>query len=215
MKKFFRRIFYLFLALAVLYLVKYFYLDAAKVWKLPLKTTDRQDLSAIYLEPDAGFKARRPSYDGIPVHLHTGVDLQINAPGGPGEPIYAIAAGQVVQIADQPPLRRIVIKHKLLRGGFVWSVYLHVIDEKVAVGDRVTAETVIARRLNKYELDYFGWKYNHLHLEIMKSPPLSVTDALRRKSYICRTEEEVDRYFVDPLLFFRAHLPKKYGRTSR
>ncbi|OQX85538.1 hypothetical protein B6D60_07680 [candidate division KSB1 bacterium 4484_87] len=207
MKKFFKRIFSLLLAFIVLYLVKYFYIDAVKEWKLPLGTSNRQDLSTIYLEQDAYFEARRPSYDGIPAHLHTGIDMQINEPGGPGEPIYAIGKGKVVQITDPPPLRRIVIRHKLLRDGFIWSVYLHVIDEKVAIGDRVTAETVIARRLNKYELDYFGWKYNHLHIEIMKFPPLNTNDTYRRRSYTCRTKNEVEHYFIDPLLFFRAHLP--------
>ncbi len=194
--------------LAAIYATKTFYLEAAKEWKIPYQAADRQDLSNLYLEPDAGFKAQRPTYDGIPSHLHTGVDLQLKSPGGPGEPIYAIAKGQVVQIADPPPLRRIVIRHRLPNGRSVWSVYLHIIGEKVAVGDWVTPETIIARRMNNAELDFMGWEYNHLHLEIMKSPPFRVNDTFKRKTYICRTEAEVDKYFIDPIKFLKQQMRK-------
>ena len=209
MKKFSRRLTILALLFLVFYIVKFSYLDVAKDWKLPFNTLNRKDFSTIQFERDAGFKAIRPSYDGFPPHYHAGVDMQIRQSSTIAADVYAIASGIVVQIADSPPLRRIVIQHKLPFGRSIWSVYLHVVEEKVKIGDRVTSQTVIARTLNRSELNYFGWKYNHLHLEIMKKPPLAVQNPYQRRSFNCLSPEQVDKYFWDPVKFLQSRFRRQ------
>lgn len=208
MKKFRKIVITLVLILSAFYILKFIYFDAARDWRLPFATGERKDFSTIYFEPDAKFKALRPSYDGIPSHYHTGVDMRTKQPGSPGEPVYAIATGKVIQITDSPPMRRIVVRHVLPYGKSVWSVYLHVVEEKVKPGDRVTANTIIARCMNEAELNYFGWKYNHLHLEIMKYPPLQTDNPLKRRSFTCTTPQQIDQYFYDPISFLQSRFRK-------
>ena len=175
----------------------------ATPWKLPLNTTDRQDWSTIFLESDAHFKALRAPFDSVKLHYHTGIDLQKRTIGIPSEPVYAIAAGKVIAIEDSPPQRRITIEHLLPNIKKVWSVYIHIIDEQVNVGDSVDTETVIARLMNATELAYYGWDYNHVHLEIMKKPPFHVAEFYQRKTFSCYSVEEVDKYFYNPEEFLK------------
>ena len=177
----------------------------ATVWKLPLNTNDRKDWSTVFLEPDAHFKALRAPFDSVKLHYHTGIDLVNKTTESPGEPVYAIAAGRVIAIEDPPPQRRITIEHRLPNGEKVWSVYIHIIDEKVKVGDTVNSETVIAQLMNATELEYFGWDYNHVHLEIMKKLPPNVAKFYQRKTFSCYTIAEVDKYFYDPEEFLKIH----------
>jgi murein DD-endopeptidase MepM/ murein hydrolase activator NlpD len=177
----------------------------AAVWKLPLNTTDRQDWSTVFLEPDAHFKALRAPFDSVKLHYHTGIDLIKKTIGSPGEPVYAVAVGKVISIQDPPPKRRITIKHVLPNGEKIWSVYIHIIDEKVKTGDIVDSETVIARLMNANELAYHGWDYNHVHLEIMKKLPPYVSEFYQRKTFSCYTLEEVDKYFYDPNEYLKNH----------
>lgn len=177
----------------------------ATIWKLPLNTTDRQDWSTIFLEPDAHFKALRAPFDLVKLHYHTGIDLLNKTIESFGEPVYAIAAGKVIAIKDPPPQRRITIEHLLPNGEKVWSVYIHIIDEKVKIGDIVDSETVIARLMNATELEYYGWDYNHVHLEIMKVLPPYVSEFYQRKTFSCYTLEEVNKYFYDPKEYLKNH----------
>lgn len=175
----------------------------ASVWKLPLNTIDRQDWSTLILEPDDHFKALRAPFDSVKLHYHTGIDLQNGNAGSPGEPVYAIAAGKVIAIEDAPPQRRITIEHALADGTKIWSVYIHIINERVRVGDIVDVETIIARLMNPTELDRYGWEYDHVHLEIMKKLPPIVSEFYDRKTFTCYSEGEVDEYFYDPQVFLK------------
>ena len=181
----------------------------ALVWKLPLKTADRQDWSTVFFEHDAFFKTMRSPFGNVKLHYHTGVDVQQNGGAGysdrSGMPVFAIATGKVVAIEDPIPQRRITIEHKLPDGTVVWSVYCHIADEQISVNQIVDTETVIARRMNGPELDQFGWEYNHVHLEILKKLPAYVTDYNHRKTFTCYTEMEVDEYFYDPVKFLNNH----------
>lgn len=175
----------------------------ATVWKLPLNTIDRQSWSTVILEPDAHFKALRAPFGPVKLHYHTGIDLQNGNIGSPGEPVYAIAIGKVIAIEDPPPQRRITIEHLLPGGNTVWSVYIHIIDEKVKVSDIVDTETVIARLMNPAELEIYGQEYNHVHLEIMKKLPSLAFEYHQRKTFTCYTETVVDEYFYDPEKFLK------------
>ena len=174
-----------------------------KEWKLPINTVDRSDWSTVTLEHDAHFKALRAPFDSVKLHFHTGVDLQNGKDIQAGEPVYAIAAGKVIAIEDPPPQRRITIEHLLPNRRKVWSVYIHIIDEKVKVGDTVNSETAIAQLMNTAELEYYGWDYNHVHLEIMKQLPPFVAEFYQRKTFSCYTITEVDKYFYDPKEFLK------------
>lgn len=187
----------------------------ATVWKLPLKTVDRQDWSTVRLEPDAHFKSLRAPFGPVKLHYHTGIDLQNGSVIEPGEPVYAIAAGKVIAIEDPPPQRKIVIEHVLPDENRIWSVYYHIIGEQVQVGDRVDTETIIARIMNASELDTYGWEYNHVHLEIMKklSPPVS--EYYERKTFTCYSAAEVDAYFSDAEVWLKNHFEKSNFVRSR
>ena len=180
----------------------------ATVWKLPLNTIDRQDWSTVYLEPDAYFKNLRAPFGTVKLHYHTGMDLQNRAAVNPGEPVYAIAAGKVIAIEDPPPQRRITIEHLLPNGDKVWSVYIHIIDEQVKVGDIVDSETVIARLMNAAELERYGKEYDHVHLEIMKKKPPNFINFDQRKTFTCYSEQQVDDYFYNPEEFLKNQFSK-------
>jgi murein DD-endopeptidase MepM/ murein hydrolase activator NlpD len=180
----------------------------ATVWKLPLNTIDRQDWSTVYLESDAYFKNLRAPFGTVKLHYHTGMDLQNRAAVSPGEPVYAIAAGKVIAIEDPPPQRRITIEHLLPNGDKVWSVYIHIIDEQVKVGDIVDSETVIARLMNAAELERYGKEYDHVHLEIMKIMPPHFINFDQRKTFTCYSNQQVDEYFYNPEEFLKNQFSK-------
>ena len=182
----------------------------AKVCKLPLNTIDRQDWSTLIFEPDAHFKALRAPFDSVKLHYHTGIDLQNENAGRPGEPVYAIAAGKVIAIEDPPPQRRITIEHQLPNREKVWSIYIHIIDENVKIGDIVDSEFAIARLMNAAELEMYGQEYNHVHLEIMKKMPSNFVDFNQRKTFTCYTELEVDEYYYNPEEFLNIHFKKPF-----
>ena len=136
------------------------------------------------------------------------MDLQNRAAVNPGEPVYAIAAGKVIEIEDPPPQRRITIEHLLPNGDKVWSVYIHIIDEQVEVGYIVDSETVIARLMNAAELERYGKEYDHVHLEIMKKKPPHFINFDQRKTFTCYSEQQVDDYFYNPEEFLKNQFSK-------
>lgn len=184
-------------------------------WLLPLDTGDRRDWSSIVFESDAHFKALRRTSRYRGIRLHTGLDLQNGGRsgtlGGPGERIYAIAAGVVIKISGSLPNKRMVISHQLQDGHTVWSSYLHIADPRVHEGEQVTPQTVIARRLNVVELRRYGWGYNHLHLEIFKKLPVPRNNHYTWMSQFCYTTGQVDKYFYDPIAFFNDRWAEQIG----
>ena len=177
----------------------------ARDWKLPINTVDRQNLGTLFFEHDAHFKALRAAFDNIKQHYHTGLDIRSGRIDFAGEPVYAIATGKVIAIEDPPPQRRITIQHLLPNGKKIWSVYIHIIEETVAIGEIVDSETMIARTMNAAELEVYGSEYNHVHLEIMKKLPPPASAYYQRKTFTCYTEQEVDKYYYDPELFLINH----------
>lgn len=133
-------------------------------------------------------------------HKHAGIDLK----GAFSEGVYPIGIGQVIEIFRSFPNKAIVIKHVLPDSSTTFSVYTHVEDISVDIGDWVSERTQIARLFTEEELQRadFGTS-NHLHFEIRKS-----YDDHGRASWQSMTAEELDRYCQDPLEFFRAHLSR-------
>ncbi|MBN2089576.1 M23 family metallopeptidase [candidate division KSB1 bacterium] len=184
-------------------------------WLLPLDTGNRRMWSSIVFESDAHFKALRPTWRYRGVRLHTGLDLQNGGQngtlGGPGENVFAIAAGVVIKISGSLPNKRIVIEHKLPDGRTVWSSYLHIAEPQVREGEQVTSQTVIARRLNFAELRRYGRAYNHLHFEIFKKLPVPRNNHYTWMSQFCYNSGQVDKYFYDPVTFLKERWAEQAG----
>jgi len=107
--------------------------------------------------------------------LHAGEDwYRLDGANTAGAPVYAVADGVVVQ--HNPglsyPGNVVVIRHRLADGSDVYSMYGHVTNVRVVVGDRVTMGEQIAAIFNQ---GYRGrtpdrhptWD-SHLHFEIRR-----------------------------------------------
>jgi hypothetical protein len=76
--------------------------------------------------------------------------------------------------------------------------------------------------MNRRELNRYGWQFDHVHLEVMKAPPLPrQTDAglpyCRYKTHglACRSRQELLSRYQDPLAFLRSKTCPAGERTAR
>jgi murein DD-endopeptidase MepM/ murein hydrolase activator NlpD len=116
--------------------------------------------------------------------------------------VYAIGKGLVIRVFKRFPHKSIVIKHDLPDGKNIYSIYTHVEDIEVKIGDWIDGNTVLARLFNQKELEDSGFgTLNHLHLEIRKS-----FEDGGRASYASMTIEALNTYCLDPMIFFRTQL---------
>ena len=164
----------------------------------PFNDSNRKSFTSIKIRLIGLYGEYRKSYK--PGHLHAGVDLE----GSFNETIYAIGYGQVHLIFRDFPHKSVIIKHHLEGGDLLFSVYTHVEDIEVNVGDWVEVRTPLARLFNEDELKQanFGTP-NHLHLEIRKS----LADE-GRASYSSMTKQDLNKFCIDPMEFFKANLEK-------
>jgi murein DD-endopeptidase MepM/ murein hydrolase activator NlpD len=162
----------------------------------PFNETDRKNLSLIEQRITGIYGEYRRSYK--PGHHHAGLDLR----GDFNEKVYALGFGWVVQIFRQFPHRSVVVEHHLPDGNILYSMYVHVEDIQVRVGDWVDENTHLARLFSEEELESadFGTA-NHLHLEIRKT----LADR-GRASYASMSMTELNKTCMDPLKFFKDHL---------
>jgi murein DD-endopeptidase MepM/ murein hydrolase activator NlpD len=162
----------------------------------PFLETDRKDLGLVKKRITGIYGEYRRSYK--PGHHHAGLDLK----GNFNENVYAIGFGWIVQIFRQFPHRSVVVEHHLPDGRILYSMYVHVEDIQVQIGDWVDENTPLARLFNKEELEKadFGTP-NHLHLEIRKT----LADR-GRASYASMSMVELNMACIDPLKFFKRHL---------
>jgi len=168
-------------------------LKPAHDWKLPLDTKSRKDLASIRWGTNGDFLSRRNR------HLHTGIDF-VNL--GSHEKVYAAASGKVVSVYAREPNKSVMVEHRLPSGEIVWTVYVHVTDVKVKRGESVTSDTVIAHLMSKVQLNIYGWHFNHLHFEVLKKPRITKDGKYLSYSTWCKTEDEVERRFHNPVAFF-------------
>ncbi len=131
-------------------------------------------------------------------HKHSGIDIQ----GNYSETVYPISIGIVTNIFRAFPHKTIYIRHNDIKGSPFYSVYIHVEDIQVNVGDLVEANTPIARIFNREELESskFGTP-PHLHFEIRHS----ITDK-GDATFKSMSTSELDRYCIDPVMFFKKML---------
>ena len=138
----------------------------------------------------------RKSY--IRGHKHSGIDIK----GNFNEPVYSIGKGVVSQIFRDFPHKTIYIRHQDVGGTPFYSVYIHVEDIQVHIGENVTENTIIGRLFNPKELNQsdFGTP-PHLHFEIRHN-----IDDKGNASFSCMTIRELNNYCTDPLIFFEKGL---------
>ena len=116
--------------------------------------------------------------------------------------VLAASAGKVVSIYAQEPHRAIMIEH-FLPEKKVYTVYAHITNIQVEIGDKVDINSYIANLMNAEQLDRYGWEFNHLHFEILKTTRLGEDGKLLSYSTRCKTKKEIYRRYYDPILFFR------------
>ena len=162
----------------------------------PYNEIDRQSFELIENRVTGIYGEYRRSYK--PGHFHAGLDLK----GDFKEKVYAIGFGWVVQIFRQFPHRSVVVEHHLPDGSILYSMYVHVEDIQVRVGDWVDENTALARLFSEEELEMadFGTT-NHLHLEIRKT----LADR-GRASYASMSLSELNNACMDPLKFFKKYM---------
>jgi murein DD-endopeptidase MepM/ murein hydrolase activator NlpD len=172
--------------------------SVAQEFHSPFNDPDRKSFASIKLRLVGTYGEYRKSYK--PGHLHAGIDLE----GSFGETVYAIGRGQVHLIFRDFPHLTVIVKHQLPDGNLFFSVYTHVEQVKVEVGDWVDEHSPLARLFFENELKRanFGTP-NHLHLEIRKS----IAD-VGRASYASMTMDELNTFCMDPMAFFRVNLEK-------
>lgn len=131
----------------------------------------------------------------VPGHKHSGIDIK----GNFNEPVYSIGKGTVTHIFRRFPHKTIYIRHSHSKNMPFYSVYTHVKDIKIRIGDNVSEDTIIARIFNKKELEYsnFGTP-PHLHFEIRHN-----IDDKGEASFKSMSISELNEYCIDPLIFFK------------
>lgn len=77
-------------------------------------------------------------------HRHSGIDIK----GNFCERVYSIGQGEVTHIFRDFPNKTIYIRHQDMRGIYFYSVYIHVEDVQVHLGERVAENTIIGRLFN-------------------------------------------------------------------
>ncbi len=107
-----------------------------------------------------------------------------------------------------------IVHHKLDNIEF-WSVYDHVAGIEVKVGEEVNNQTKIARFMTSKELSKYGWHFDHVHLEIMKIAPQKIETnkyhpqrLFKNYSLICYSKTTLDKYYYDPMEFFKEQFAK-------
>ncbi len=172
--------------------------NAKQEFYSPFGDSNRKSFSSIKSRLVGLYGEYRKSYK--PGHLHAGVDLE----GSFNETIYAVSRGQVQLIFHDFPHKTVVVKHQQPDGRLQFSVYTHVEDIQVDVGEWVDEQTSLARLFNEDELKRanFGTP-NHLHFEIRKS---MADDG--RASYASMTKDELNKFCMDPMEFFKTNLEK-------
>ena len=162
----------------------------------PFKDPDRKSLRTLRRRIIGRYGDYRRSYK--PGHLHAGTDFR----GAFEELVYPIARGDVYLLFREFPHKTIAIRHDPPDGEVFYSLYVHVEDIRVREGEVVDENTPLARLFTEDELFRadFGTDV-HLHLEIR--PSLEDGGAA---SYSSMNRADLDRFCMDPLVFFRRHL---------
>jgi len=128
-------------------------------------------------------------------HKHSGIDIQ----GDFGEKVYSMGKGTVTHIFRNFPHKTIYIRHNDRKNTVFHSVYIHIEDIQVNIGDLVTGDTTVGRIFNREELisTNFGTP-PHLHFEIRHC-----IDDKGEATFKSMSIQELNKFCIDPLKFFK------------
>lgn len=182
---------------------------------LPVHIADRTNPESITLTNIGQYGVRRKARPTVPAHYHTGIDIKRPGLNYSNEPVYAVGKGKVISVRNDGPFSQIIVEHTT-KTDMLWSVYEHVLGITCHVGDIVTENTVIARFFNKAELDKYGWQFDHLHFEILKTKPLKVRHSIKFPEYYyqtyaitCFTIDDLCKRTINPMEYFKNHMSRQ------
>ncbi|MFY0674421.1 MAG: M23 family metallopeptidase [Bacteroidia bacterium] len=180
-------------------------------FKLPVNTYDRKAIESIKLTEIGEFGIERKARPEVAAHFHAGIDIKRPSKNYLTEKVYPICSGVVISIRDDGPFAQIIVEHD--GNEKFWTVYEHVSGIEVGLFDDVNPDKPIARFMNKAELDKYGWQFDHLHFEVLKVKPLKLkpNKSTPRRLYLthsltCKTKEELNKYFYNPIEFLLTRL---------
>lgn len=176
---------------------------------IPTGGKNRKSTEEIRLTEIGQFGLMRKARPNVPAHYHTGIDIMRPLENYEDEPVFPIASGVIISLRSDGPYAQIIIAHKMKDSQF-WTVYEHISGIKVMPGEYVNPEKPIARFMNKKELDKYGWKFNHIHFEVLKLPPVKLSSDQKHpyrkySSYtlICYRKEDLEKYYYNPNDFLK------------
>lgn len=179
---------------------------------LPIEIPNHKDLSKVKLSEIGNFGLLRKPRLNVPAHFHTGIDIKRPNKNYSNEPIFPIALGKVISIRKDGPYANIIIEHDFDNMKF-WSLYEHISGIKVKMNDIVNPNKAIARFMNTEESNKNGWQFDHFHLEILKVKPIPLKPIegyperfFKSYSLVCYTEDDLNKYYYNPLEFFQKHI---------
>lgn len=179
---------------------------------LPLNLPNRHSIENLKLTGIGNFGLLRKERKNIPQHLHTGIDIKRPRDNYSDEPIFPLAKGRVLSKRIDGPYAQLIIEHDF-NGTNFWTAYEHIAGISVKPGDQVDPFMQIARFMNREELNKYGWQFDHFHFEIIKIKPQAILNNPPHperfyKSFTleCFSEKDLDKYFFDPLEFFKDYL---------
>jgi len=181
-------------------------------FSIPINTSNRKDISSIQLTEIGKFGLIRKARKTVPAHFHTGIDIKRPNINYNNEPIFSIAQGKIISKRTDGPYAQLIIEHHVDNTVF-WTVYEHIAGITVNLHQIVTPDKPIARFMNKIELNKYGWQFDHVHLEILKTKPISIEPSKNTPerfynsySLICFKKEDLEKHFYNPLLFLSKNL---------
>lgn len=160
-------------------------------WHSPFADSDRRSLSALKKRIVSSFGEYRSSIKRG--HKHAGTDFK----GTFEEPVFPIGSGLVLFVSDRPFNSTVIIQHITPHNDTLFSKYVHVEKIRLEPGQLVTPSDTLGRIFSKQEFIQSRFSHPHLHLEIRKT----YRDKGRASSY-SMTMKELEKYCIDPLLFF-------------
>lgn len=174
---------------------------------LLVKSNDSSHASSLHLTDIGLFGLMRIARPKIPAHYHTGIDIIRPSNNYKNELIYPITAGKVISKRSDGAYAQLIIEHSRNKKKY-WTVYEHVVGIMVAVNDSVFPTIPIARFMNKWELNQYGWQFDHLHFEIIKVKPTLIKSNPKMPerfyapySLICFTKQDLYKYYYNPIDF--------------
>lgn len=193
------------------YIVIFFLFSISKFEvDLPVNTPDRKLISSIELTDIGDFGLLRKARPGVPAHYHTGIDIMRPTKNYQVEQIFPVCEGIVISKRDDGPYAQLIIEHE--GSPKFWTVYEHIAGISVALFDKVSPHSPIARFMNNDELDKHGWQFDHFHFEVLKQEPirLKYEESMPERcfssySLLCYNEEDLHNYFYDPLEFLATY----------